>query len=251
MSTIADNLQTLIDCKTDMKSAIESKGVAVSGGLSTYADAIRSMSNTNNVIKCEQGLRYNLNDSTKTLVLDAINITDATGLCANGDGADKYNSAKKIVIVNLGGIQNISSMFYCNKNLETIDLINFDSSNVSNMNVMFYECTSLTSIPLFDCSSISTGTNIDIFQHSTPENLTYIGGFKNLGKVPGFSKPTYFLGTCSNLTHESVMNVINNLYDRASAGYSNISLKFHVNSLALLSDEEKAIAINKGWTLIS
>lgn len=41
--SIADNLQTLIDCKADMKSAIESKEVTVSGGLSTYADAIRSI----------------------------------------------------------------------------------------------------------------------------------------------------------------------------------------------------------------
>ena len=41
--TIADNLQTLIDCKADMKSAIEEKGVTVSGGLSTYADAIKQI----------------------------------------------------------------------------------------------------------------------------------------------------------------------------------------------------------------
>ena len=45
------------------------------------------------------------------------------------------------------------------------------------------------------------------------------------------------------------MNVINNLYDRASAGYSVLTLKLHANHLAMLSDEEKAIATNKGWTL--
>ena len=41
--SIADKLQDLIDAKADMKSAIESKGVEVTGGLSTYADAIRDI----------------------------------------------------------------------------------------------------------------------------------------------------------------------------------------------------------------
>jgi hypothetical protein len=45
------------------------------------------------------------------------------------------------------------------------------------------------------------------------------------------------------------MNIINNLYDRASAGYSVVTLKLAAKTLALLSDEEKTIATNKGWTL--
>jgi hypothetical protein len=80
-------------------------------------------------------------------------------------------------------------------------------------------------------------------------NLTYLGGFEELGKVSGFSKPSYFIKYCPNLTKESVMNVINNLYDRNTAGYSVVTLPFNTKSLALLSDEEKAIATNKGWTL--
>jgi hypothetical protein len=36
----AEYLNTLIDCKEDMKAAIKSKGVTPEGGLSTYADAI-------------------------------------------------------------------------------------------------------------------------------------------------------------------------------------------------------------------
>ena len=43
MSTIADKLQELINSKADMKSAIAEKGVAVEGGLTTYAAAIRKI----------------------------------------------------------------------------------------------------------------------------------------------------------------------------------------------------------------
>ena len=50
MSTIADKLQDLIDAKADMKSAIESKGVTPTGGLSTYADAISQITDT---LDCE------------------------------------------------------------------------------------------------------------------------------------------------------------------------------------------------------
>lgn len=59
----------------------------------------------------------------------------------------------------------------------------------------------------------------------------------------------YFISGCSSLTHDSLMNVINGLYDRKTAGYSVISLRFGSTNLAKLTDEEKAIATNKGWTL--
>jgi hypothetical protein len=45
------------------------------------------------------------------------------------------------------------------------------------------------------------------------------------------------------------MNVINNLYDRASAGMSTLTLYVNANTMKLLSDADKAIATNKGWIL--
>jgi hypothetical protein len=117
------------------------------------------------------------------------------------------------------------------------------------MNTMFYTCNALTSLPKLYCGKISLGRGINIFSSSGPSLLTDLGGFEDLGKVSSFDKPTYFLKYCPNLTKESVMNVIDNLYDRKTAGYSVVTLPFHTNSLNLLSDEEKAIATNKGWTL--
>jgi len=90
-----------------------------------------------------------------------------------------------------------------------------------------------------------------MFGYSGNSYIVNLGGFKNLGMQKSVSNTTgnYFLGASSKLTKESVMNVINNLYDRKTAGYSVLTLKLHANTLALLSDEEKAIATNKGWIL--
>lgn len=50
-----------------------------------------------------------------------------------------------------------------------------------------------------------------------------------------------------NLTHESLMNIINNVADRT--GMTANILKLHAQSKKLLTDEEKAILTNKNWTL--
>ena len=45
------------------------------------------------------------------------------------------------------------------------------------------------------------------------------------------------------------MNVINNLYDIATKGCKSQSLQLGSDNLAKLTEEEIAIAINKGWTV--
>jgi hypothetical protein len=69
-------------------------------------------------------------------------------------------------------------------------------------------------------------------------NLTNLGGFKGL-------KADFDLSYCEKLTHESLMNVINNLAEVET--YTTLTLG-SVN-LDKLTDDEKAIAINKGWIL--
>ena len=50
----------------------------------------------------------------------------------------------------------------------------------------------------------------------------------------------------NNITHDSIVNIINNLYNRASAGYSILTIQLPGGEL---SDDEKAIATNKGWII--
>ena len=108
---------------------------------------------------------------------------------------------------------------------------------------MFNDCYALTSIPLLDCGSVTSTT--PPFGYSSLSKLTDIGGFKDL-KVSWSSS---FLNNAPNATVESLMNVINNLYDLTANGLSGQTLKFGTTNLNKLTAEQIAIATNKGWTL--
>lgn len=169
---------------------------------------------------------------------------------ANTTFASTFYQCEKLVNVPLYDTSNVTSFNYTFQycyNLTTIPA--FNTSNVTNFSYCFDNCSKLASLPELDCGKVSSGSNMNIFGSTSLSTLTDLGGFKDLGKVSGFSKPSYFLKNIRNLTKESMLNVINKLYDRASAGYSVVQLPFNSVALALLSDEEKAIATNKGWTL--
>ena len=70
-------------------------------------------------------------------------------------------------------------------------------------------------------------------------SLTDLGGFTGL-------KVNLELSSSSKITHESLLNVINKAADVTA---SPKTLTLGSTNLAKLSDEEKAIATNKGWTL--
>ena len=55
----------------------------------------------------------------------------------------------------------------------------------------------------------------------------------------------------TQLDHSSLMVIINGLYDYVGAGSSGTRyIKLGDVNLAKLSDEDKAIATNKGWTIV-
>lgn len=115
-----------------------------------------------------------------------------------------------------------------------------------------YGCTKLQKIGVIDCDSV---TSLQYFFYNNIvkfTDLTDFGGCRNLGKASSVSNTngSYFMDQLPNLTYESVMNVINGLYDRASAGLSVLTLKLHANHLAMLSEDDIAIATNKGWSIV-
>ena len=124
------------------------------------------------------------------------------------------------------------SMFYNCTNLTSVPLLN--TSNGADFRYMFYNCSNLTTIPLLDTSN---GTDFR-YMFSSCTNLTNLGGFKGL-------KADLNLTSSKKLTHESLMNVINNLAEVNT----NPTLSLGSENLAKLTDDEKTIAINKGWIL--
>ena len=145
-----------------------------------------------------------------------------------------YNCTNLTTIpsLNTSNGTNFNSMFFYCTNLTTIPSLN--TSNGTIFASMFAYCTNLTTIPLLDTSN---GTDFSsMFYKCT--NLTDLGGFKGL-------KADLNLTSSKKLTHESLMNVINNLAEVNT----NPTLSLGSENLAKLTDDEKAIAINKGWIL--
>ena len=74
------------------------------------------------------------------------------------NGTIYYYSDEETIYMN----ENSSYLFSSLRGLETINLGDFDTSNVTNMAFMFYECSSLTSIDItnFDTSKVTTMANM-------------------------------------------------------------------------------------------
>ena len=92
-------------------------------------------------------------------------------------------------------------------------------------------CTALTSIPAYDLSNI---TSINI------SNLYKLKEFHATGMKVSFniSSSTYF-------TKEALVEILNNLATVTTTQ----TLTIGATNLAKLTDEDKLIATNKGWTL--
>lgn len=157
-----------------------------------------------------------------------------TSQVANMDRMFYYcTSLTSVPEMDTSKVTNMQSMFYECRLLTTVPLM--DTSNVTNMETMFSGCKLLTTIPPINTSRV---TRIE-FMFNSCSSLTDLGGFTGL-------KCNLDLSPCTALTHDSILNVINKAADVTA---SPATLTFGSTNLAKLSDEEKAIATNKGWTL--
>ena len=121
-----------------------------------------------------------------------------------------------------------------------------DTSNVTNMSNMFYNAN-CKNIPELDASKVTDITSI--LMNCT--NLEDFGGLLNLGQAyPDTSIKEYLaLGLQNNnkMTHDSLMNVINKLYDISNKGTQIINLG-NTNK-SKLTAEEIQIATSRGWSV--
>ena len=187
--------------------------------------------------------------------------------------------------LNTSNLTNIDFMFYSCQKLTKLDLSNFDTSKVTTMASVFKGCLALINLDLSnfdtrkvismremfsDCSNlvdldlssfdVMKVENIDKMFYIC-KNLTNLKSFKNLGKGYTLKSSNYInyklnLSYSTLLTHESLMDVINNLYDlnltyKVAGGgklYTQ-SLVLGATNLAKLTAEEINSATLKGWTV--
>lgn len=130
-------------------------------------------------------------------------------------------------------VTNMLGMFSSAENLQTIPEL--DTSRVTNMQYMFYRCSALTAIPALDASNVTDTSSM--FGYNS--KLTSIGLY-------GFTCTIDISETA--LKHDALVAFLNQAGTANNTSYSQ-KIIMGSDKLALLSDEEKAIATNKGWTL--
>ena len=214
-----------------------------------------------------RGMFTSCNELQSVPMLDTSNVTDMNSMfngCLQLKNISNFDTSK---------VTTMQSMFQNCKTLVSIPDLN--TTNVTNMTNMFNSCSSLETIPLLNTSKVTSGynmfnscaslktipklnfesmTNVSSFL-SGANNVVNIGGFENLGAAylttaaANYSYYRLDLRGCSKLTHESLMNIINNLYDIKTKGCKAQSLRLGATNLAKLTSEEIQIATDKGFNV--
>lgn len=138
-----------------------------------------------------------------------------------------------------------------------------DTSKYTDMSGMFYNCFYLKIIPKLECGNVNNINDMlfEVNNSTTGDDDTlYLGGFKDLGKqkefVDGYVLDLTTIGvynpiTSYRLKRESYLNVFNDIWDRSNTVYPTITIKVDQADISRvgISDEDIAIATNKGWTI--
>lgn len=233
-----------------------------------------------NIIDASYMFQYSPAKELDVTALNTSKVKNMSNMFANVSQCTNFNLGD----FDTSDVINMYSMFYFCSQVNKLDVSSFDTTKVTNMSYMFSSCPKLTEIKFGDKFNTSNVTNMErlFYQGSLIDNIPALyadkcenirtvmsycsvlknfGGFVNLGKA--YSQKTANAGiyglTLSDsnlLTHDSLMNVINGLYD-LNLSY-NVSgggilypqaLKLGSTNLAKLTEEEIAIATNKGWNV--
>ena len=156
---------------------------------------------------------------------------DAGGKCASSS----TNSFEGIIqYSDTSNVTNMFSMFKSCSSLTSIPQL--DTSNVTNMFSMFYACFKLTTIPQLDTSNV---TDMDSM-------FSYCSNLETIHMIN--MKVNFSISSSSKFTRQALVEIINNCYDLTTLNKT-ARLTMGSTNLAKLTDEDKLIATNKGWTL--
>lgn len=162
---------------------------------------------------------------TSIPVFDTSSVTDMSNM---------FNSCKKLTTISQLDTSSVifmaSAFAYCSQ-LTTIPQL--DTSRVGDMSYMFRNCSNLTSIPQLDTSNVTS--------------MNYMfSGCNNLEEIHMTGmRADFSISSSTKFTESALVEILNNLATVTSTK----TLTMGSTNLAKLTDAEKAIATNKGWTL--
>lgn len=153
-------------------------------------------------------------------------------------------------------VPNATSLNGCCGNCTLLTNLEINSTNSNtNLGRLVYQCTSLVDLSELEGGGVTSMYNI-VYRCT---NLTNFKGVKNLGasystsQSANYSMYKFDLSPCTDLTEESLISILNNLYDIATRGCNTQSCILGATNLAKLTSEEGQTALTnaqtKGWTV--
>ena len=250
---------TLSSPCTNCKNFLSNRESSNPGYINLFSDGAEIVTNMSGFIQGSYGIiSVSCDDNIKPTSLERFN---------HYNSYDR-NSEFKYFKANLDRCTNMSEMFRGGRSPDTMEITG-ESRNLTTVYRMCYEDWYDDYLQLKEVKGQMYGDKlVDVRQcFYNQKYLTTFWGFKNFGK--GFTSTTtnynYYkldLSASTNLTYESLINIVNNLYDLnitygvydadgnpGSGTLVRQALVLGSTNLAKLTDEEKAIATNKGWNL--
>ena len=236
MSTLVENVAKVTAAHAALKTAIAAKGVAVPDGtkLTGMPALVEQIQTTPEPTNHRAVFAA---DSAKIMVVP------------------------KMLIVDMTDMQNLSYCFRDCTLLTSLTLPDGFGQNATTLDYCFRYCTSLTSLTLPDgfgqnatrfvecfrgCTLLTSLTLPDGFgQNATTLDYCFLdcNSLTTITGNPNFKVSVDF-SSCKKLTHDSITVIINGLQTVTGQ-----TLTLGTVNLAKLTDEEKKVATDKGWTL--
>ena len=170
------------------------------------------------------------NPITSTQLKKCLSYSDTSKVTNMKSMFRNCNNLTSVPELDTSKVTDMSSMFYSCYKLTSIPEL--DTQNVTNMSSMFDSCYKLTSIPKLDTQNV-TDMSYMFYDCTKLTEINMINIGCNLDVSP------------TALKHNALVKLINNL----KSGVTSKTLTMGSSKLALLSDEEKKVATDKGWTL--
>ena len=248
--SVATEIQRLQIAKSDIKSAIEEKGVTVGNGtIDTYAEKINKISGGADYLKYATAIQFNdLNLFGKEEVV--LNLDSATSLerlfyIDNTESkVTPPNTTVKHITVNCPNkLQNINNAFaryyLADEMIERVTL-NIDASGATGVTSFF---DSLKALKIIDGKPLNF-SNATVL--SSP--FSRLTSLEEIRFVENCLFASFSFLPSPNLSNDSIQSIIDGLGDLTGGTAKTVT--FSATTGAKLSDEQKATITEKNWELV-
>ena len=242
--------KTITKEATSMKPFFDAGGKCAYSTATSFENAIQ-FNDTSNVTK----MSYMFSNCASLTSIPQLDTSKVTSMYRMFDNCSSLTSIPQL------DTSKVTSMYYTFYSCASLTSIpQLDTSKVTDMEGLFYYCTSLTSIPQLDtnkvtdmramfgfCTSLTSIPQLD-----TSKVTDMYAMFDNCSSLTSIKmknmKVSFDISASTEFTREALLEIINNCFDLTTLNKT-ATLTMGSTNLARLTDEDKAIATAKGWTL--